>query len=796
MNKRYILFIFIVVAQCSMLWGQTKKAFLEEAEFANAQKNYHGAMVYFNEALQFDKNDPAILYKCAEAARLYGAYNLAAKQYHYLMDTLKFDGKHELGYRLGEVYQSMGDYTKAKSYFERYLSEYSNEDKNLTISTRRNIIALDKALVLSITIDESVTITRMGDNVNSPDADFGASERNGSMYFSSLKFDGKSKETKNKQLAKTLVKNDQTIDVISGYINDRDQSVANFAFNTAGTKVYYSICEYVNGWTTSCQIYSSNIDNEGNLSNESKLGEAINAPGSSNSQPNIGVSETGNETLYFVSDRPGGKGGRDIWSSDTNSANTATNLKDINTIGDEITPFYHNTKGDFYFSTNGRDGLGGFDVHKYNMKTREVLILPPPTNSSRNDMYYYLDNGGYKGYLTSSRGSSLSQLDSYEACCMDIYSIDIASDIDLDVFTLLQTDGSNLNNTKVCLFDESNGKEECIINQLSSNLAKFKLKPNRNYRLVATKDGYTTATDAFKTNSTDKKLVKKLSLMPPAIKLEVRTFELPLRAKLDGATIKLIDITDPNKSIEIVKTNDLSNDFYYDLLLNRQYKVVASKNGYSSALEMIDTRGLTGTIFKELFLQKQGLQELLPISLYFDNDYPNPRSKSFKTNTVYNSLTDAYLDRKSAYITNFTKTMPDDDKSQATSEIESFFANDVVDGRSRFNTFLTQLEQRISSGEKIELELRGFASPRAKSEYNMILSARRIDCIKNQMMAFGSGIISNAFVNGSLKLNDVTLGNTTANSNVIGDLNDERNSIYNLNAARERRVEIINVIYK
>ena len=268
------------------------------------------------------------------------------------------------------------------------------------------------------------------------------------------------------------------------------------------------------------------------MSNESKLSESVNAIGFSNSQPNVGVNAAGDEVLYFVSDRPGGKGGRDIWSTDIINNNVATNLKDINTVGDEITPFSHVGSGDLYFSTNGRDGLGGFDVHKYILKSREISILPPPTNSSRNDMYYYLDKSGNKGYLTSSRGSSLSQLDSYEACCMDIYTVDIANDIDLDVLTFLQTDGSDLNNTRICLIDESTNKEECIINPLTSNLAKFKLKANRNYRLVATKDGYTTASDAFKTNITDKKLVKKLYLLPPAIKLEVRTFELPSRAKL------------------------------------------------------------------------------------------------------------------------------------------------------------------------------------------------------------------------------------------------------------------------
>jgi outer membrane protein OmpA-like peptidoglycan-associated protein len=794
MYKNILINLVWLILMPLGIWSQTQKAFLSEAEYAYGQKNYHGAMVYYNEALTFSPNDPVLRFKAAEAARQYGAYAYASAQYNYLMDSVKFD-KHELSYRLGEVNQKMGNYQDALRYYEMYLSEYVDEDRELTGGARRGVSSVRKAMELVKTNDSAVTITRMGDQVNSPDADFGASDRAGTMYFSSLRFDGKTKATKYKQIAKNLQLKNDNVQVIDGYINDRDVSVANFAFNAKGDKVYYSLCEYNNGWTTLCKIYSSAVDGDGNLSVEQIMPDNINAIGSSNTQPNVGYSPDGKEVLYFVSDRSGGLGGRDIWSAPTDGGD-ATNLRTVNTTLDEITPFFHAATKTLYFSTEGRDGLGGFDVFKYTPSTKKVEILPPPTNSSRNDMYYYLNPEGTKGYLSSSRGTSLSQIDSYEACCMDIYTVEIAPDIDLDVLTLLQTDGSDLNGTKVCLFDKTTFTETCIDNPNSTNLAKFKLKANHTYVITATKDGYTTATEEFTTKLSDKKLVKKLSLMPPAIKLEARTFELPSRAKLDGATIKLIDVTDPSKPTEISKVNDRSNDFYFDVLPNRQYKLVASKNGYSTALDMINTKGLSGTLIRELFLQKNALQELLPISLYFDNDYPDPRSNSSRTKTLYNSVTDNYINRKGDYIKNFTKTLSDGERSAAQAEIESFFENDVEDGRYRFNAFLAQLEGRLSAGEKIELEIRGFASPRAKSDYNKILSDRRIDCIKNQMMAFGSGPIRTALQAGQLQLKDVSFGNATAKSNVVADLNDERNSIYNLNAARERRVEIINVNYK
>ena len=64
------------------------------------------------------------------------------------------------------------------------------------------------------------------------------------------------------------------------------------------------------------------------------------------------------------------------------------------------------------------------------------------------------------------------------------------------------------------------------------------------------------------------------------------------------------------------------------------------------------------------------------------------------------------------------------------------------------------------------------------------------------MKTINGGIIKKYIDNGALKLKDVSCGDTTARPNVVGDLKDERNSIYNINAARERRVEILKVNYK
>ena len=68
--------------------------------------------------------------------------------------------------------------------------------------------------------------------------------------------------------------------------------------------------------------------------------------------------------LYFVSNRPGGMGGKDIWVSRIDDGfQKAYNLgPSINTIKDEMSPFIHPDNLTFYFSSNGHIGMGDYDI--------------------------------------------------------------------------------------------------------------------------------------------------------------------------------------------------------------------------------------------------------------------------------------------------------------------------------------------------------------------------------------------------------------------------------------------------
>jgi OOP family OmpA-OmpF porin len=155
-----------------------------------------------------------------------------------------------------------------------------------------------------------------------------------------------------------------------------------------------------------------------------KLSETVNKVGYKAMQPYVSFDGT---KLFFSSNRPGGKGGYDLYmcNIDENGlTGEAVNLgSSINTAGDEETPFYHTISNTLFFSSNGHTGVGGLDIFKSSLNVDDSVYAKPknlgrPINSSKDDAYFILDRVQTKGYFSSDR----------EDCpggnCYDIYEFE------------------------------------------------------------------------------------------------------------------------------------------------------------------------------------------------------------------------------------------------------------------------------------------------------------------------------------------------------------------------------------
>lgn len=122
--------------------------------------------------------------------------------------------------------------------------------------------------------------------------------------------------------------------------------------------------------------------------------------------------------MYFASNIPGGFGGMDLYVSNFEQGQwePLVNLgPEINTEGDEITPYLHN-KNTLYFASNGHLGMGGFDIIYVKIKDNGTYDISrnirAPINSLYDDFGFSIDKKGISGIFSSNRpgGKGLSDI--------------------------------------------------------------------------------------------------------------------------------------------------------------------------------------------------------------------------------------------------------------------------------------------------------------------------------------------------------------------------------------------------
>jgi outer membrane protein OmpA-like peptidoglycan-associated protein/tetratricopeptide (TPR) repeat protein len=172
--------------------------------------------------------------------------------------------------------------------------------------------------------------------------------------------------------------------------------------------LYYTVCKYAkNNTYYNCDIYySENVNGE--WTPIRSVSDKINRPDSWESQPSISPD---GKTLYFVSDRDGGYGGYDIYKSvkdDQGQWGPAINLgPQINTKGNEKSPFIHPDGKTLYFSSDGLMGMGGYDIfvtHLLDDGTwSKPMNLGYPINSAEDEVGFFVSTDGTHGYFSSNK---------------------------------------------------------------------------------------------------------------------------------------------------------------------------------------------------------------------------------------------------------------------------------------------------------------------------------------------------------------------------------------------------------
>jgi len=192
-------------------------------------------------------------------------------------------------------------------------------------------------------------------------------------------------------------------------------------FSHDGKTMFFTRWTRNNNQTISA-IYMSRWGNKG-WSQPVRAQDPLNVEGSNSAQPSLTAD---GRFLLFSSDREGGSGGYDLWASSLDDKLQPIQVRNlgnvINTGGDEEAPYLHDKTRTLIFSSNGRVGMGGFDIYyamgNFNLNGWEKpMNAGAPLNSSKDDLYYIStdeDSPWNTGWVSSDRSST---------CCLALFSV-------------------------------------------------------------------------------------------------------------------------------------------------------------------------------------------------------------------------------------------------------------------------------------------------------------------------------------------------------------------------------------
>ena len=281
-------------------------------------------------------------------------------------------------------------------------------------------------------------------------------------------------------------------EVVQGGVNtDYDEGAC--AFSPDGRTMYLTQCSTDPSYPRYAKIMTSNrSDASWGKATELKLS---NDTLSSFAHP--AISPDG-EWLYFTSDMPGGKGGLDIWRVRITSAGLGgvENLGEpVNTPGDEAFPTFR-PNGDFYFSSNGHPGLGGYDIfiarvgkdHRYHLEHPGY-----PLNSQADDFGMTFEGPYNRGFFCSNRNDGRG--------CDHIYSFDNPEIVNTIKGYVYEIDGYELPAAQVYIVGDDGTNEKLSVRS-DGSFTKV-VTPGVSYLMLATCQGYLNHREELKVAATD-----------------------------------------------------------------------------------------------------------------------------------------------------------------------------------------------------------------------------------------------------------------------------------------------------
>ncbi len=332
---------------------------------------------------------------------------------------------YEIFYLIGKGYHYGNKFDEANTNYTKFIEETNNSSEipkdvskpSLIKKAQKKISECENAK-LAFSQPRNVNITLLGEEINTPYPDYAPviTPDESILLFTSRRqgTTGKKKDRDNEFFEDVYIS--QRTDSVWGYAKNLGEPIntdihdGSIGISPDGKELY--LYKEDNGG----DIYSSIKDKEGKWSKPKPVQGKINTK---YNEPSICFSSDGN-FLFFTSSRKEGRGGLDIyfckkdkkgkWSDPVNLGSA------INTEYEEDCPYFEVKDSTLYFSSNGHQNIGGYDIYKSKLNNgvwSKPENLGVPVNTTDDDIYFVISGDGKHGYFSSVSDKGYGDKDIY-----------------------------------------------------------------------------------------------------------------------------------------------------------------------------------------------------------------------------------------------------------------------------------------------------------------------------------------------------------------------------------------------
>ena len=415
--------------QSAEIWKE-----LQEGQPENSNLNWKLGHSYMNSYNQKNKALPYLKAAAEKRTTTYSSFNIAN---YDPFDSKEVNAPMEVDYWLGRSYHLDGQFDKADEYYSKFIAE-CGENHDLKNNAVRGKEQTANARVL-MAAPKNYQISNVGPVVNNDYPDFSPviSVDGNAMFYTSRRLRADSSNT-------------GVIDLKAGlpfediYVSYKDRTGAwqkPEMLNVSGQGHEATVNVAADGQTL---LMYRDDGGDGNLYESKLVGELWSDPTLIGSDVNTKSWEThcaltaDGSTLYFLSDRKGGVGGRDIYrvvKLPTGEWSKSQNLGSVvNTPYDEDGVFIHPNGRTMYFASKGHNSMGGFDIFTSEMADDGTWAKPEnigyPLNTVDDDVFFVTTADGRRGYFSSDKNGGYGE--------KDIYFVDFPENMEAEGLTVLK----------------------------------------------------------------------------------------------------------------------------------------------------------------------------------------------------------------------------------------------------------------------------------------------------------------------------------------------------------------------